>query len=1055
MMTKSKLNRVAIAVAMSVGLSTAAMAQQTSSEITGRVVGPQGAPAAGTVITVKHVPTGSIKTVTANANGQFNLSGLRVGGPYEIVMDSDTFEDATISDVYLSLDSGLNLNNFALGAQADVERIEVTASQIASIAFGQKGPSSNFSLEDLQNAPAINRDIKDLVRADPRVYIDETFSDGIQCAGASPRFNSLTLDGMRLNDNFGLNSNGYPTESIPFSYDAIEQVAVELAPFDVEYGGFTACNINAVTKSGTNEVHGSAFYDFTSDSFKGDSIEGNDIDNGNYTEKRYGFTVGLPLISDKLFLFGAYEKKEGVRLHEYAGLARVSEADLAEISRISNEVYGYDPGGFKGSSPIEDEKLLLKVDWNINEDHRAAFTYNWNDGYTISESDTGTSRLSFDGHFYERGAEIETITASVYSDWTSDFSTELRIGKTTLDNRQNSVDAATGFGEVQISAGGTTVYLGPDDSRQANDLNWDNLTFKLAGTYLLGDHTITAGVEYEDLDVFNLFMQHRIGEYRFGSIANFEAGTPFSIDYNNAAGTNDPNDVAASFSFQTTTLYVQDDFYVNDDLTLLLGLRYDKWTSDDRPNYNSAFEEEYGFANTANLDGKDLWQPRVGFNYVLTDDMELHGGFGLYSGGNPNVWVSNAYSNDGVTQVFADERDIPGWDSGTTSILDLDRVGGGAPIVAPPQALFDYVEDYPTDGSARFVVAMDPDFEIPTEWKYALGLTYLAPGDYLVQADILYTDKKDAATYIEPSREITGYGPDGRPVYSGSNNTFLLTNVKGDSGDATTLSLAVSKEYDFGLDVSVAYAYNDSTDVNPMTSSVAGSNYANFATSDPNNPGAATSNYNIPHRFTLRIGYKHEFIDGYATRFNVFASANEGRGMSYTFGDVPRLDDDGEIEYVDVLDQFYGDDDTGGGRQLLYVPTVDDASVVYGPDFDLDAFNAFISSEGLGRGKIASRNGTNGDWWTKVDVRVSQELPAFAEGHRASAFFVIENLGNLLNDDWGVLKQGNFVSESVVGASINDDGQYVYEEFFGADQRESYSTAASLWEVRVGISYRF
>ena len=1055
MMTKSKLNRVAIAVAMSVGLSTAAMAQQTSSEITGRVVGPQGAPAAGTVITVKHVPTGSIKTVTANANGQFNLSGLRVGGPYEIVMDSDTFEDATISDVYLSLDSGLNLNNFALSAQADVERIEVTASQIASIAFGQKGPSSNFSLEDLQNAPAINRDIKDLVRADPRVYIDETFSDGIQCAGASPRFNSLTLDGMRLNDNFGLNSNGYPTESIPFSYDAIEQVAVELAPFDVEYGGFTACNINAVTKSGTNEVHGSAFYDFTSDSFKGDSIEGNDIDNGNYTEKRYGFTVGLPLISDKLFLFGAYEKKEGVRLHEYAGLSRVSEEELAEITRIANEVYDYDPGGFKGSSPIEDEKLLLKVDWNINEDHRAAFTYNWNDGYTISESDTGTSRLSFDGHFYERGAEIETITASVYSDWTSDFSTELRIGKTSLDNRQNSVDAATGFGEVQVSAGSTTVYLGPDDSRQANDLNWDNLTFKLAGTYLLGDHTITAGVEYEDLDVFNLFMQHRIGEYRFGSIANFEAGTPFSIDYNNAAGTNDPNDVAASFSFQTTTLYVQDDFYVNDDLTLLLGLRYDKWTSDDRPNYNSAFEDEYGFANTANLDGKDLWQPRVGFNYVLTDDMELHGGFGLYSGGNPNVWVSNAYSNDGVTQVFADERDIPGWDSGTTSIFDLDRVGGGAPIVAPPQALFDYVEDYPTDGSSRFVVAMDPDFEIPTEWKYALGLTYLAPGDYLVQADILYTDKKDAATYIEPSREITGYGPDGRPVYTGSNNTFLLTNVKGDSGDATTLSLAVSKEYDFGLDVSVAYAYNDSTDVNPMTSSVAGSNYANFATSDPNNPGTATSNYNIPHRFTLRVGYKHEFIDGYATRFNVFASANEGRGMSYTFGDVQRLDDDGEIEYVDVLDQFYGDDDTGGGRQLLYVPAVDDPNVVYGPDFDLDAFNAFISSEGLGRGKIASRNGTNGDWWTKVDVRISQELPAFAEGHRASAFFVIENLGNLLNDDWGVLKQGNFVSESVVGASINDDGQYVYEEFFGADQRDSYSTAASLWEVRVGVSYRF
>ncbi len=1042
MMTKSKLNRVAIAVAMSVGLSTAAMAQETSSGITGSVVGPQGAPAAGTVITVKHVPTGSVKTITVNADGQFSLSGLRVGGPYEITMDSDKFEDATITDVYLSLSEPLNLNKFQLASQSDVERIEVTASQIASIAFGQKGPSSNFSLEDLQNAPAINRDIKDLVRADPRVYIDESFSDGIQCAGASPRFNSLTLDGMRLNDNFGLNSNGYPTESIPFSYDAIEQVAVELAPFDVEYGGFTACNINAVTKAGTNEIHGSAFYDFTSDSLKGDSIDGVDIDNGNYTEKRYGFTVGMPLIKDNLFLFGAYEKKEGVRLHEYAGLSRITAEELSEISRISQEVYGYNPGGFKGSSPVTDEKLLLKLDWNINEDHRATLVYNWNDGFTISESDTGTTRLSYDGHFYERGAEIETIVASVYSDWTPDFSTEFRIGQTKLDNRQISVDANTGFGEVQVRTdSGVTVYLGPDDSRQANDLNWDNLTFKFAGTYLLGDHTITAGIEYEDLDVFNLFMQHRIGEYRFNSISDFEAGLADRIYYNNAAGTNDPNDVAASFSFQTTTLYVQDEFYATDDLTLLVGLRYDKWSSDDRPTFNQAFADFYQFSNTGNLDGKDLLQPRVGFNYVVSDDMEIHGGFGLYSGGNPNVWVSNAYSNDGVTQVFAREFRIDGWESGTTSILDLERVGGGDAIYAPPQGLFDYVADYPTDGFQNFVVAMDPDFEIPTEWKYALGLTYLAPGDYLVQADLLYTDKKDAAIYTEPAREITGYGPDGRPVYTGSNETFLLTNVKGDSGDATTLSLAVSKEYDFGLDVSVAYAYNDSTDVNPMTSSVAGSNYANFATSDPNNPGAATSNYNIPHRFTLRVGYKHEFIDGYATRFNVFASANEGRGMSYTFGDD--------------IDAYYGDDDSGGGRQLLYVPTTDDASVVYADGFDLDAFNAFIAAEGLSRGKIAGRNATNGDWWTKVDVRISQELPAFADGHRASAFFVVENLGNLLNDDWGVLRQGNFVSESVVEASVNDAGQYVYEEFYGADQRDSFSTSASLWEIRVGINYRF
>ncbi|MCP4235877.1 MAG: TonB-dependent receptor, partial [Aestuariibacter sp.] len=365
-----------------------------------------------------------------------------------------------------------------------------------------------------------------------------------------------------------------------------------------------------------------------------------------------------------------------------------------------------------------------------------------------------------------------------------------RIGQTKLDNRQISVDADTGFSEMQINLGnGTVVYLGPDDSRQSNDLNWDNLTFKFAGTYLLGDHTITAGIEYEDLDVFNLFVQQSRGEYRFNSIEDYENGLAGRIFYNNAAGTNNPDDIAASFSFATTTLYAQDEFYATDDLTLLIGLRYDTWSSDDAPRFNSAFNDLYQFPNTGNLDGKDLLQPRVGFNYVVSDDMELHGGVGLYSGGNPNVWVSNAYSNDGVIQVATT---VAPWfqsvDFGglPVDLFNTPLVNGAAPGYGIPQALYDFVEDAPTDGSASNVVAVDPGFEIPTEWKYALGLTYLAPGDYLVQADLLYTKKKDAATYVEPSREVIGYGPDGRPRYDGSNSTFLLTNVKGDSGDATT-----------------------------------------------------------------------------------------------------------------------------------------------------------------------------------------------------------------------------------------------------------------------------
>jgi hypothetical protein len=1045
MMTKSKLNRVAIAVAMSVGLSTAAIAQETSSSIKGTLVGPMGNPAAGTTVTITHVPSGSAKVITLGANGQFSLQGLRVGGPYTIELDSDKFDDKTISDVYLQLGEPLVLN-LALTDDASMERIEVTASQIGSNVFGQKSPASIFDLEDIQSAPAANRDLKDIVRVDPRISISE--SDGeeaIICGGGNPRFSSLTVDGVRMNDSFGLNQNGYPTVRMPFSFDAIDQVAVELAPFDVQYGGFTACNINAVTKSGTNEVHGSAFFDYTSDSLMGDQVEDTEVDTGDFTEERYGVNVGFPLIKDELFFFGAYEKLEGAQIFSYGPFGnQVAQEDLDRIRQIAADVYDYDIGTMPGSMPVEDEKVLVKLDWNINDDHRASVVYNYNDGFRIDQSDDYSTALSLSSHFYEVGAKLNSTVASLYSDWTDNFSTEVRLGKISLTNRQISLDRDSGFGEVRIDrVNGADVYIGPDDSRQSNEMDWNSSTAKIAGTYYFDNHTITAGYEWESLEAYNLFMQHTIGEYRFDTIDDFENGLVDDIYYNNSAGTNNPSDAAQRFTYDTHTVYIQDEWVI-DDLTLLFGLRYDKYTSDDKPKYNEVFANRYGFDNTATFDGIDLLQPRFGFNYVLNDSMELRGGVGLYSGGNPNVWVSNAYSNDGVIQVattvapWQQDVDFGGL---PVDLFNTPLVNGASPGYGIPQALYDFVEDAPTNGSANNVVAVDPNFEVPTEWKYALGLTYLAPGDYLVQADILYTDKKDAATYIEPSREIIGYGPDGRPRYDGSNSTFLLTNVDGDSGDATTLSLAVSKEYDFGLDVSVAYAYNDSTDVNPMTSSVAYSNFVNFATSDPNNPGAYTSNYNIPHRFTLRVGYKHEFIDGYTTRFNVFASANEGRGMSYTFGED--------------IDGYYGDDNTGGGRQLLYVPTVDDASVVYGPDFDLDAFNAFVSSEGLGRGKIASRNGTNGDWWTKVDVRVSQELPAFAEGHRASAFFVIENLGNLLNDDWGVLKQGNFVSESVVEASVNEDGQYVYEEFLGADQRDSWSSSASLWEVRVGVSYRF
>jgi len=1049
-MKTHSLSRITGALVLALGLSLPAMANTTSA-IKGLVFGPQGNPATGTQVTIIHVPSGTTKTAVVNDSGLFTAKGLRVGGPYKVIVDSTKFEDQTITDVHLTLGETYPLN-VELQTQTDMETIVVTGRQISTFSGGT-GPASHFSAEDLARAPSINRDLKDIVRIDPRISIDESREGAISCGGGNPRFNSLTVDGVRMNDSFGLNDNGYPTTRIPFSYDSIDQVSVELAPFDVKYGGFTSCNINAVTKSGTNEVHGGVFIDYTNDSMKGDSIEGEHQDNGSYDEKRYGFNVGLPLIEDTLFLFASYEKLDGAQLFEYSPMTgddpQVTQADIDRVNQISIDKYGYTAGGTPASMPVDDEKILIKLDWNINEDHRASFIYNYNDGFKLDQSDEWG--MTLDNHFYESGAELSSFVASVNSDWTENFSTEVRVARTELENRQNSLDAASGFGEVQIRHNGTTIFVGPDDSRQSNEMNWDNTNFKLSGSYYLGEHIITGGYEYESLTAFNLFMQHTIGEYRFGSIDEYEAGLADRVYYNNSAGTNVPSDASQEFTYGTHTFYIQDEYTLTDiDMTLTFGLRYDRYTSSDNPRYNAQFEERYGIRNDKNMDGIDLIQPRVGFNWAVEDNLEIRGGFGLYSGGNPNVWLSNSYSNDGLVNIAERARNhdsIP-TDDGRFDLFGTPSSDSRGPGFGVPQVMVDAIGDLDELSGNGSVNATDPNFEIPSEWKYSLGATYTTDNDYVIAVDLLHNRKQDSATILDYNLE---YGPktfDGRRTYQsvthpdGVSNVFsefVLTNTNSD-GKSTILSLAVNKSFDFGLDASFGYSYTSSEDANPMTSAVAGSNYSNLATTDAINPPMATSNYEIPHRFTINLSYGTELIDGLETRFSLFGQISEGQSYSYTY---------------DSSDREFGDDNWNGSRQLVYIPTENDPNVVYDEGFDKAAFDAFIAAEGLARGEITGRNAQNADWHTSFDFKINQEIPGLMEGHRGNAFFIIKNIGNMLNDDWGVMNQGQFVGNRMLEMSIQDDGKYLYEEFNAGNEDQTYYKDASLWEMRVGVSYNF
>lgn len=1028
MMNWNTFGRGMAVSAIALSVAGIAAAQVTTSAVRGQVSNDEGQAVAGATVTITDPATGLERSATTNQTGQYTIRNLPVSSGYMVTVTSSDYQGQFIEDVGLSLGDATQVNfSLSTDTESRQETIVVTASA-SDLAPTATGPSASFDLDMLQRAPSINRNITDVLRLDPRIYVDESRGDinAVQCGGKNARFNSLTVDGVRMNDNFGLNANGYPTERIPFSYDAVEQVAVELAPFDVQYGGFSACNINAVTKSGTNEFHGYAFGDYTNDSLRADSLEGDDITTGEYDEYRYGFGVGGPIVKDKLFFFAAYEKLEGVNLFDRGPLGsgavnevNITQAEVDEIRNIALNLYDYDPGTIPSSADNSDEKILVKLDWNINSNHRASFTYNWNDGFNIAQSDGDSDELEFSNHLYERGAELTSYAGSLYSDWTENFSTEVRIGYSELDNRQVSV-GGTDFGEITVETDDVDVYLGGDDSRQANKLYYETLNFALKGFYTTGAHNLSFGYERETLDVFNMFVQHVETEIDFDAnsgavlpgvwdpaIENFRLGLADNINYNNSP-TGDPNNAAADWGYSVNTLYAQDQFDFGNGVILIGGLRYDWYTTDDKPLTNADFLADYGFSNNQTLDGEGLVQPRLGFEWDVSDNLDLRGGIGLYSGGNPNVWVTNAYQNNNVLQFGADGGAYGLEQNSGPSIFTIpyglceDGVPNG-PGYCVPQAMVDAVAA--GTGSNFEINYIDPNFEIPSEWKVAFGGTYYANapslgGEYVLSGDILYTVSQDSAVWIRGDLEQTGTTTvDGQtyPTYSSVREpSYVLTNSPNDA-KSLLVSGSITKSYDFGLDWALGYAYTDAEDVHPMTSSVAFSNYVSRAFVDPQDTSAATSDYNTQHRFTAVTNYEHAFFGDNLTKFSAFGQAVSGRPYSL-------------------------------------VADVDPNSI--------SGFNPYLEGNPyLAAG--AERNGEEGSWWGKVDIKIEQEFPGFLD-HKASGFIVVDNFTNLLNDEWGILREPGFPSVCTVDASGTP-----------TQNCESRVGDASRYEVRFGLRYEF
>ncbi len=1044
-----------IAMAVAVAFSSSYAMANTSSSLRGVVTTPEGVPAAGTKVVIVHVPTGSKSTMVTNAAGVYNAVGLRVGGPYRIEFDSDTYEDKTVNDVFLSLGetSSVNMKLEASG----VERIAVVGARVTALNLDATGPSSNFSALDIQSTPTIDRDIKNVVEQDPRIMIDTTNTNAIQCAGGHNRSNSLTVDGLEMNDNFGLNANGYPTERLPFPFDAIDQVAVELAPFDASYGNFTGCAINAVTKSGTNEMHGNVFMDYRSDSLQGDKIRSRKIDVAPYNEKRYGFTFGAPIIEDELFFFVAYEKHNPSTLFTYgpAGAGFPSEiagldvATLERIAKVAKDKYGYNVNPLSTGADNEEEKFLAKIDWEINDVHRMFFTYQNTSGNTTSTTDSFSDAFAFDDHFYTRQNDLTSYAMQFFSDWTDDLSTSLRVSYQDVDNGQTPRASQLNFGHFRIvdAQGTNDVYFGPDQFRHANKLKYDTLNINGEVKYFIEDHQLLAGFEYKKTDIFNMFVAGSNGVYTFSNLANFEAGIAQSITYTNAPSFN-PADAAAEFSLPSYTFYAQDKFPIIDDVTLTVGLRYDAWTADNPPAANANFKTRYGFTNAQELD-VSLLQPRLSVNWVVDDTMVVYGGMGLFAGGNPNVWISNIYSNDGVSALSSSTAAMSAADQ-ALALNAANTAGFGFNV---PSQLKNPAYFRGGDGNVQ---AISPDFKPAANWKFNLGTQKSITDDLVLGADVIVSKEKDPYIMQDMRMISAGTAPDGRPIYrncvvnvtntsgpcvSRSNWDLLLTNS---DESATSMILSTSADWTImeGMKLKAGYAYQDVEETHPMTSTTPNSNYDRYVTSDPANPTPSTSNYETPNRFTLNFSYKVNLVGDYATRFNLLGQRVEGRGFSYTFS--------GDPGFGDALG-------ASRNRNLLYIPKVNDEKVVYATPAVKDAFDAFIAANGLEgyRGQIAPRNGFNSSWWTRVDLKVTQELPAFSAEHDAEIYFSVMNIGNLLNSDWGVKEQVGFpYVQAVARATINAQGQYVFSQFTNP-RDQSIEDRTSVWNAAIGIDYRF
>lgn len=1041
-------------VSLAGALATPAAAQETTSTITGTVLS-EGSPVAGAEVEVLNTATGARSTATTTESGAFNVSGLRPGGPYTVTVKAGGYAETQVTDISAIVAQAFNL---PINLTPEGEAIVVTATRLAGAGTISQGPATVLTADQIANVASVNRDIRDLMRRDPFARLDYSEGNGraVSFAGQNARYNRFSVDGVPITDNFGINPDGLPTRRSPVPFDAIGQFQTKVAPYDVREGNFQGGAINAILKSGTNEFHGTGFYAYSSDNLTGKRTKaGPGVPTGRVTlpdfkYKNYGGEISGPIIKDKLFFMVAGERiKAGTPIVEgtpgnNAGtvIPNITDAQLEQIQSIADSRYGYDTGGVLNNSNDKDDRLVAKLDANLSDTQRASLTYIYtkdsiqfgNNTNVGPAAATGNAPgLGLESNGYIASNRLHTGVFQLNSEWSDEFSTEVRAFYKDYKRGQDPI-MGRGFAQFQVctaavsdadplncGSNGGVVSFGPDISRQTNALTSRTYGGLVQARLTRNDHDLRIFGEYQDTKIFNAFVQRSAGDYYFDSIADLQSGTASRLRYTNAVPSLDPNDGAARFSYQSYAFGIQDNWRVNELLTVSYGARYDVYGGNSRPALNQAFLLRSGFPNTAYVSGRGVFQPRIGFDFRPVRTISVRGGVGIFSGGSPDVYVSNSFSNTGfLTNSIDIRRGVTNAALANSILNNVD----GTQIAAAADANLLATATVPTDRNATAPTnELAPNFKIPSQWRGTLSVDWeprfdnFLGGGWRVGADFLYSKVRNQV-YFTDIRSIPSTStnntiartPDGRvrlipatnlangtPNFNDTFQDILLTNTK--KGRSYIAIARIDKQVADWGSFFASYTWQDVKDAAPATSSTAGSNYGNGAFYDGTGAAYGISNDQVKHFFKYGASFDHAFFGDYKTTIALFGETRIGKPFSYTMQD-----------FGQGRSSIFGNTGTGQ-RYLLYVPTgLNDPLVSYDSAATAATLDGLINSTKLGkyRGGIAPRNAFNSKWFTRLDLHLSQEIPTGLRQSRITLFGDIENFTNLLNKKWGQIAEYSF-----------------------------------------------